>query len=300
MIESQTAVFRFAPSPNGELHLGHALSAMIGHDWARRVGGRFLVRIEDIDQTRSRDQFVQSILEDLRWLGLEWEKPELRQSEHFTDYAATASRLQRLGLVYPCFATRSEIAMAIASNAASGQPERLDPDGMPIYPGLHRGMSDEQIAAHHAAGERAALRLDMAKALAAAKAKLAGRPLTFREQAEDGSHHIVAAEPARWGDVILIRKDTPASYHLSVVVDDARQDITHVTRGTDLYAATDLHRLLQVLLDLPEPSYHHHRLLLGPDGRKLAKSTGAPRLKELRTTGVTPAQIRERVGLNPL
>ncbi len=299
MIERQTAVFRFAPSPNGELHLGHALSAMVGHDWAARVGGRFLVRIEDIDQTRSRDHFVQSILDDLAWLGLDWERPEVRQSEHFADYALAVERLQSLGLVYPCFATRGEIAVAIASTASADARQRLDPDGAPIYPGLYRDMDKRNISARRTAGERAALRLDMKKALAVAAAKLQGRPLTFRETDDDGIEHIVEADPARWGDAILIRKDTPASYHLSVVVDDARQGITHVTRGRDLYAATDLHRLLQVLLDLPEPRYHHHRLLIGPDGRKLSKSTGAPRLKELRAEGVTPSEIRRRLGLPP-
>lgn len=299
MIERSKAVFRFAPSPNGELHLGHALSAIVGHDWAARVGGRFLVRIEDIDQTRSRDQFVQSILEDLDWLGLDWERPELRQSDHFADYADAAERLQRLGLVYPCFATRGEIAAAIATATPAGAPAHYDPDGAPIYPGLYRDMGAADIAARNAAGDRSALRLDMHKAIAVATEKLRGLPLTFRETSEDGRERIIKADPARWGDAILIRKDTPASYHLSVVVDDARQAITHVTRGYDLHAATDLHRLLQVLLDLPEPVYHHHRLMMGPDGRKLAKSTGAPRLKDLREKGATPAEIRHRVGLLP-
>lgn len=301
MTESHSAVFRFAPSPNGELHLGHALSAMVGHDWAKRVGGRFLVRIEDIDQTRTRDHFIQSILEDLAWLGLDWEQPELRQSEHFADYAAAADQLRNLGVVYPCFATRGEIAAAIASaaraGAHSGTPARLDPDGAPIYPGLYRGMSRRDLAARRDAGEPAALRLDMEKACAIAAGKLAGRPLTFCEITEDGHERTLTTDPSRWGDAVLIRKDTPASYHLSVVVDDARQGITHVTRGADLYAATDLHRLLQILLDLPEPRYHHHRLLLGRDGRKLSKSTGAPRLKELRAEGITPGEIRRRLGL---
>lgn len=297
MIERQRSVFRFAPSPNGELHLGHALSAMVGHDWAARVGGRFLVRIEDIDQTRSRDHFVQSILDDLSWLGLDWERPELRQSQHFADYAAATERLRRLGLVYPCFATRAEIAAAITCAASAGAAERFDPDGAPIYPGLYRGMSEHDITARYSTGERFALRLDMDKALAVAKMKLNGRPLIFREMTQHGEERIIEAKPERWGDAILIRKDTPASYHLSVVVDDARQGITHVTRGQDLYASTDLHRLLQVLLDLPEPRYHHHHLLVDSDGRKLAKSTGAPRLKDLRANGVTPADIRRQLEL---
>ena len=291
------AIFRFAPSPNGELHLGHALSALIGYDWAKRVGGRFLVRIEDIDQARSREDFIASIRDDLAWLGIEWERPELRQSDHFEAYAAAARRLQDLGLLYPCFASRGEIAMAIAARSAAGRPERHDPDGVPLYPGLYRGMDATEAAARRAAGEPAALRLDMEKALSLATDRRGGRPLTFCEIAEDGSQRTITADPARWGDAVLIRKDTPASYHLSVVVDDARQGITHVTRGADLFAATDLHRLLQVLLDLPEPLYHHHHLLYGADGRKLAKSTGAPRLKDLRAKGATRADIRRQIGL---
>lgn len=291
------AVFRFAPSPNGELHLGHALSALVGHDWARRIGGRFLVRIEDIDEARSRGHFIDSILEDLAWLGLEWEKPELRQSQHFADYAAAAQRLQEMGVLYPCFATRGEIALAVARATAAGVPEQMDPDGAPLYPGLHRGLSADEIAACRASGDRAALRIDMHKALAVAEAKLAGRALTFREISADGHARVVDANPARWGDAVLIRKDTPASYHLAVVIDDARQGVTHVTRGADLFAATDLHRLLQVLLDLPEPLYHHHRLLYGAHGRKLAKSTGAPRLKDLRAQGLSRSAVRAQVGL---
>ncbi len=298
MHHREPARFRFAPSPNGELHLGHALSALIGYEWARRLDGRFLVRIEDIDQARSREDFIASIRDDLAWLGIEWEKPELRQSDHFDAYTAAARRLEKLGLLYPCFASRGEIAMAIAARSAAGRPERHDPDGVPLYPGLYRGLDAAEAAARRAAGEAAALRIDMKKARAIATQKLDGRPLTFREVAEDGSQRTVTADPARWGDTVLIRKETPASYHLSVVVDDARQGITHVTRGADLFAATDLHRMLQVLLDLPEPLYHHHRLLYGPDGRKLAKSTGAPRLKDLRAKGATRADIRRQIGLS--
>ena len=299
MPHPKPAVFRFAPSPNGELHLGHALSAMIGHDWAKRLGGRFLVRIEDIDVDRSRDEHLRSILDDLAWLGLSWEKPELHQSQHFGVYRDAAAKLTDLGVLYPCFATRGQIAAAVGAAVAAGGREERDPDGAPIYPGLHRGLDKAEITARQAGGERAALRLDMVKALGIAKARLAGRPLTFREIASDDSERIVCADPARWGDAVLMRKDTPASYHLSVVVDDARQGITHVTRGADLYAATDLHRLLQVLLDVPEPLYHHHRLLRGADGRKLAKSTGAPRLKDLRAQGVTADDIRRQLGLRP-
>lgn len=297
MAEIDRPVFRFAPSPNGELHLGHALSAIVGHDWAVRLGGRFLVRIEDIDIVRTREVFIRSILDDLEWLGLSWEKPELLQSEHFADYATAADRLTTLGVLYPCFATRGEIAAAVAKAVAVGEPERRDPDGAPIYPGLYRDLPADKIAARRAAGDAAALRLDMARAMAIATDRMGGRPITFREIAPDGTEREVLADPTRWGDVVLIRKDTPASYHLAVVVDDARQGITHVTRGQDLYTATDLHRLLQILLDLPEPLYHHHPLLLDKDGRKLAKSTGAPRLKDLRAAGATPGDIRRLTGM---
>lgn len=293
------SAFRFAPSPNGELHLGHALSAIVGHDWARRVGGRFIVRIEDIDMGRTRDAFIASILDDLSWLGLTWEEPVLRQSDHFADYAQAAGKLRALGLLYPCFATRGEIAAAIGVAAAAGHPERLDPDGMPIYPGVHKGLSAEEIAARESSGDRPAWRIDMGQALAMASARTTDTPLIFREVSEFGEGRDVMAEPDRWGDAVIVRKDTPASYHLSVVVDDARQGVTHVTRGEDLFAATDLHRLLQVLLGLPAPLYHHHRLLLDPDGRKLSKSTGAPRLKDLRATGLTAAAVRELLGVGP-
>jgi glutamyl-Q tRNA(Asp) synthetase len=283
-------VFRFAPSPNGELHLGHALSALIGFERARAAGGRFLLRIEDIDVARTRPEFITAIFEDLAWLGLTWEEPVLMQSERMAAYRAAAGRLEAMGLLYPCFATRAEIEAAAVA-------EPRDPDGAPLYPGLYRDAHPQDMAPRKASGEPFALRIDMRRALAMAHAKLDGAALTFSELADDGSPQIVAADPARWGDAVLVRKDTPTSYHLAVVVDDAWQAVTHVTRGRDLFAATDLHRLLQVLLDLPEPVYQHHRLVTDVGGRKLAKSARDTSLKALRRQGATPADVRRLVGL---
>lgn len=297
MIASGPPVFRFAPSPNGELHLGHALSAITGHDWAQRAGGRFLVRIEDIDIERSREAFVDSILDDLDWLGLAWDGPVLRQSQNFADYQAAAGRLETLGLLYPCFATRGDIGRAVAQRQAAGQSVPFDPDGVPLYPGVHRNLTGEEIASRISAGQRPAMRLDVKQAVRLAAARSGGRALSFRELANEADlGREVAAQPECWGDAILVRKDIAASYHLAVVVDDARQGVTHVTRGEDLYAATDVHRLIQVLLGLPEPIYHHHRLVLGADGAKLSKSTGAPTLKDLRRAGVSAAGIRAMLG----
>jgi glutamyl-Q tRNA(Asp) synthetase len=256
---------------------------------AARLGGRFLVRIEDIDTARCRDTFIAGQLADLAWLGLTWEQPELRQSQHFPVYQAAAAALQAHGLLYPCFATRQEIAAA--------NPRAVDPDGAPLYPGLHKHLSPQEVASRRARGEPFALRLDMPRALAAADRVLGGRPLTFVEFDATGGARTIPARPERWGDTIIVRKDTPASYHLAVVVDDARQGITHVTRGMDLFAATGLHRLLQVLLGLPEPRYHHHRLITGVEGRKLAKSARDTSLAALRQSGTTPDAIRALVSL---
>jgi glutamyl-Q tRNA(Asp) synthetase len=284
------AVFRFAPSPNGELHLGHALSALVGYERARACGGRFLVRIEDIDQGRSRERYVAGIFEDLAWLGLTWEEPVVFQSRRMPAYRQAAARLKAMGLVYPCFATRAEIEAAAAGGPA-------DPDGAPLYPGLYKGRNAQEIARRTAAGEPFALRLDMDRALATAAAKLDGTTLTFTELGEDGRAQTIAARPERWGDAVIVRKEVPTSYHLAVAVDDAWQGVTHVTRGRDLFAATDLHRLLQVLLDLQEPVYHHHRLIVDASGRKLAKSARDTSLKSLREQGASPADIRRLVGL---
>lgn len=285
-------VLRFAPSPNGQLHLGHALSALTGFDLAHRLGGRFLVRIEDIDMARCTEAHIASQLEDLAWLGLTWEEPVLRQSQHFGAYGAAAARLEGLGLLYPCFATRQDIA-------AGKRPNAVDPDGAPLYPGLHKHMPPAEIAARKHRGEPFALRLDMERAIKLALDRLAGTALTFTSIAADGTTQAVRAHPERWGDTIIVRKDVPSSYHLSVVVDDAGQNVTHVTRGMDLYAATDLHRLLQVLLGLPAPLYHHHRLITDVEGRKLAKSARDTTLASLRQAGTTPCEIRQMIGLPP-
>jgi glutamyl-Q tRNA(Asp) synthetase len=280
-------VFRFAPSPNGELHLGHAFSALVGYGRACAGGGRFLVRIEDIDEGRARARYVAGILADLAWLGIAWEEPVVFQSRRLPAYRAASERLERMGLLYPCFATRAEVAAASCGR---------DPDGAPLYPGLYRGRAPDEIARRRAAGEPYALRLDMAAAIAAA-VKLASCPLRFAELDEDGRSQMIEARPERWGDAVIVRKDAPASYHLAVVIDDAWQGVSHVTRGRDLYAATDLHRLLQVLLSLPAPVYHHHRLITDAAGRKLAKSARDTSLRSLRERGVTPMDVRRLVGL---
>lgn len=283
-------VLRFAPSPNGPLHLGHALSALTGYETARRLGGRFLVRIEDIDVVRARPEHVAGIFEDLAWLGIAWEQPVLVQSQHFPVYVEAAQWLEAQGLLYPCFASRSDIEAAAA-------PGAFDPDGAPLYPGIHKDMPRAEIEARMANSERFALRLDMQRALAVTGERLGGAPLMFTEIDAAGVPRRIAAHPERWGDVVILRKDVPASYHLAVVIDDARQGITHVTRGADLYAATDLHRLLQVLLRLPEPVYAHHRLLTDAEGRKLAKSAGSESLASLRAAGTDPAEVRDMLGL---
>jgi glutamyl-Q tRNA(Asp) synthetase len=284
-----TSVTRFAPSPNGLLHVGHALSAIIAHDAARARGGRFLLRIEDIDLERRRPEYVSAIYEDLSWLGLTWEQPVLVQSEHFKAYLAAADKLIAMGLLYPCFATRTEIATV-------ADPGQADPDGAPLYPGLWKGASNDQVSARMAAGDTPALRLNMDGALQALRFKRGDKPLTFVEIDEDGRQQTITAEPRRWGDAVIIRKDVPASYHLSVVVDDARQGVTHVTRGRDLLAATDLQRLLQELLDLPEPVYSHHRVICWADGRKLSKSNNDMGLRALRGEGATATDIRQVIG----
>jgi glutamyl-Q tRNA(Asp) synthetase len=285
------SVLRFAPSPNGPLHLGHALSALIGYEMACKLGGHYLLRIEDIDVARCREEHVAAILEDLAWLGIRWEEPVLRQSQHFAVYSEAAAWLEAQGLLYPCFATRSEIW-----EAAAGGP--LDPEGAPLYPGLHKTLAKGEIEARLGRGEPFALRLDMKRALEAASRRLSGGTLTFTELDESQNPTVIEARPELWGDAVILRKDVPASYHLAVVVDDARQGVTHVTRGRDLFAATDLQRLLQVLLGLPEPLYHHHRLLTDAQGRKLAKSAGDSGLASLRASGVSPQQIRVKIGLD--
>ena len=284
-------VFRFAPSPNGYLHLGHAYSALLNFELARRSGGRLLLRIEDIDQARCRPEFEAAIEEDLAWLGIAWEEPVVFQSQRMPAYRAAAERLAAMGLVYPCFATRAEIEAASA-----GGP--VDPDGAPLYTGLFKGLDVDEVARRQAAGEPFALRIDMGAAIAASATRLGGAPLVFTELGEDGAAQAIKAMPERWGDAVIVRKDVATSYHLAVVVDDAWQGVTHVTRGRDLYAATGLHRLLQVLLDLPAPLYHHHRLITDDNGRKLSKSARDTSLRSLREGGCEPCDIRRMVGLS--
>jgi glutamyl-Q tRNA(Asp) synthetase len=285
-------VFRFAPSPNGYLHLGHALSVLLNADLARAARGRLLLRIEDIDATRCRPEYEQAIYQDLAWLGIDWEQPVRRQSEHFEDYRQALEQLTAMGLVYPAFESRGDIARMIAAHAEEADWPR-DPDGAPLYPGHREAITDAQRSARMGGGEPYALRLDMTQAVARAG------PLRWREDGSgpSGETGIVEARPQAWGDVILARKEVLTSYHLSVVVDDALQGVTEIVRGQDLFWSTGMHRLLQTLLGLPEPAYRHHRLVLDADGRKLSKSTAATALRALRAEGVTPAQIRERLEL---
>ena len=273
---------RFAPSPTGLLHLGHAAAALTAWRRARQAGGRFLLRIEDIDPTRCRPEYTAAILEDLTWLGLDWDGPVRMQSEHLDEYRAALETLARRGLLYPCFCTRAAIAREIA--AAPAAPH--GPDG-PLYPGTCRALSAAERAARLAGGEPYALRLDMARAVAEAG------PLRWHEEAVGR----LAAEPTRFGDVVLGRKDVPASYHLCVTHDDARQGVTLVTRGADLQPATALHRLLQALFGWPAPRYAHHPLLTGADGRRLAKRDGAASLRAMRQAGISPEAVPALAGL---
>ena len=280
---SSAIVTRFAPSPTGRLHLGHAYSALFAERAARDAGGRFLLRIEDIDEGRSRPEFEAAILEDLAWLGLDWETPVRRQSEHMADYAAALARLEADCLTYPCFCTRKEIQAEIAR---SGQAPH-GPDG-PIYPGTCRNIDQEKAQKRIDKGEAYALRLDMSRA-----ATIVG-PLTWF----DRSHGKVKAQPERFGDVVLARKDAPTSYHLAVTVDDHLQGISLVTRGADLFEATHVHRLLQALLGYETPEYRHHRLLTDEAGRRLAKRDGDVTIRSLRETGYTPEEVCMMTGFD--
>ncbi len=276
---SVVLVTQFAPSPTGELHLGSAYAALIAWRRAREAGGRFLLRIEDIDAARCRPAFSRAIRDDLGWLGLDWDGTARMQSEHFGEYQATLDRLAARGLLYPCFCTRAEIAREVA--AADGAPHA--PDGAARYPGICRSLSGSERERRIAAGTPYALRLDMPRALAAI-----ATPLDFEEE---GRCRIIC-DPARFGDVVLARKDVPASYHLCVAHDDAAQGVTLVTRGIDLLPCTDIHRLLQALLGWPAPRYAHHALLTDADGRRLAKRDTALTLRALREAGRSPAEVR--------
>ncbi len=274
-------VTRFAPSPTGHLHLGHAHSALCAWTAARRAGGRFLLRIEDIDPGRCRPEFIGAILEDLAWLGLDWDGDVRVQSQHLPAYRRALDALSARGLLYPCFCTRADIAREIAASAAAPH----GPDG-PLYPGTCRRLSSEERAMRTARGEPHALRLDMAAALATLAA-----PLTFEEHGRR-----LACDAVQFGDAVLARKDVPASYHLCVTHDDALQGVTLVTRGEDLLPATHLHRLLQHLMGWPEPRYAHHPLLIDATGRRLAKRDRAATLRDLRLAGRSPADARALAG----
>jgi len=285
-------VLRFAPSSNGFLHLGHAYSALLNFDMARDLGGRLLLRIEDIDAERCWPEYDSAIHDDLRWLGISWQQPVRRQSEHFADYADAIVELETQGLLYPSFESRRELNALVAERERHGHWPR-DPDGIPIYPGRARKLSAAERQRRREAGEPFALRLAMDAALARAGV------LTWTETGAGphGQTGRITAAPQMWGDIVIARKELPTSYHLAAVVDDALQGVTDVVRGQDLFWSTSIHRLLQALLGLPEPTYHHHKLILDKAGRKLSKSTKATGLRELRATGATTFDIRRMVGL---
>jgi glutamyl-Q tRNA(Asp) synthetase len=281
MPESDVVITRFAPSPTGLLHIGHAYSAHLAFEAAMSAGGKFLLRSEDIDTARCRPEFETAILEDLAWLGLSWETPVRRQSEHFDDYRAALARLDEIGVLYPCFCTRAEIAAEIARSPSAPH----GPEG-PLYPGTCRSLSPEERQRHKESGEAYALRLDVSKAMAG----VAG-PLTWHDRRAG----TVIAQPESLGDVVLARKDVPASYHLASVVDDHLQRVTLIVRGEDLFAATHIHRLLQALLGFAPPDYHHHGLILDAQGKRFAKRDKAVTLKALREGGVKPDELLHRL-----
>lgn len=279
----QRRVFRFAPSPNGFLHRGHAFSALLNDKAARATGGRFLLRLEDIDRDRTRPDFVAAVVEDLSWLGLRWEKPVLRQSERGEAYRAALAELAALDLIYPAFLSRAETQAIVLDAETAGRPWPRDPDGAPVYPGIERDWPAARRNEAVASGRPHVLRLDIARAIRALP------DLSWREvdPFSGMTGAIQNADPAAWGDVVLARKGMPGSYHLAVVVDDAFQAVTDVVRGRDLQAATAVHRVLQSLLGLPEPRYFHHRLLLDEAGQKLAKSRGSKTIRACRAAGVS-------------
>ncbi|WP_217572697.1 tRNA glutamyl-Q(34) synthetase GluQRS [Mesorhizobium sp. GbtcB19] len=284
--------FRFAPSPNGELHLGHAYSALLNRQMAAQAGGRLLLRIEDIDITRCTPEFEAGLLRDLEWLGLQWEQPVRRQSEHFAEYKAVLDRLIAEELVYPAFMSRGEIRAFIAETGGRDWPR--DPDGVPLYPPLDKALPASERKRRIAKDMPFAWRLDVE----AAMARVSTGP-SWSEFTDDtmSATRAIEAQPQAWGDVILARRDIPTSYHLAVVLDDALQGVSHIVRGRDLYSATSVQRLLQDLLGLPAPRYFHHRLILGPDGRKLSKSFKDTGLAALRQAGLSPQDVERLVGL---
>lgn len=287
-------MFRFAPSPNGELHLGHAYSALLNQHMAKQTGGRLLLRIEDIDLARCTPAFEDGIYRDLDWLGVVWEKPARRQSDHFADYRVALDRLIDEGLVYPSFLSRGAVRAAIAEAEGEGRPWPRAPDGAPLPPPLERTMADSERRRRMAAGEPFAWRLDVHAAIARVARSLDW--IEWDDPAMTGFKRIAAA-PEQWGDVVVARKEVPTSYHLAVVTDDALQGVTHVVRGRDLYHATAMQRLLQELLGLPAPRYFHHRLVTDADGRKLSKSQRDTGISALRAYGITPDEVRGLLAL---
>lgn len=278
-------LYRFAPSPNGLLHLGHAYSALLNHHRARREGGRFLLRIEDIDPLRSLTHYEDAIYDDLAWLGLEWETPVLRQSEHLGFYAEAVAHLDERGLLYPCFCSRAEI-----TRDAQGAH---DPDGGPLYSGTCRSLSDDERKARIAKGDRHVMRIRSREL-----ESILPHDLFFEEYHEGESGVKTPVSLDLWGDAVIARKDVKTTYHLSVVLDDARQGVTDIIRGADLLPATAIHRILQFLLNLPTPRYRHHRLITDDEGAKLSKSRGSRALRDLRDEGITPHDIRKALGFD--
>jgi glutamyl-Q tRNA(Asp) synthetase len=281
-----SSIFRFAPSPNGYLHLGHAFSALFTAEAAAAMDGVMLLRIEDIDRERCKPEYDAALIEDLHWLGLDWPEPVMRQSRRFEAYFEAARDLRARDLLYPCFCSRNDIAL---------RATRTDPDGGPLYPGTCRHLTDTQVAERIVAGKQPQYRLDMAAALKITGDLMVNEPVLHGDRFLAGARR--AAHPEYWGDVVIVRKDVPTSYHLAVVVDDAAQGVTHVTRGRDLYHATDIHVVLQRLLGLPSPLYLHHELVMTEAGdEKLSKSRGSPSLRSLREQGWTPADVRRHLG----
>jgi len=290
-------VFRFAPSPNGYLHLGHAYSALLNQKLARQFGGRLLLRIEDIDTARCTQELEAQMLRDLEWIGFEWDGIPRRQSEHFDEYMDALEKLKESELVYPSLMSRGEIRQFVSDFETDQKKWPRDPDGAAVYPGQERNLEPEEMQEIMAGGKQYALRLNMEKACGQVNHKL------FWNEGIGNNIIRLRAQPSRWGDVILARKDTPTSYHLCCVMDDALQGVTHVVRGQDLYEATSIHVLLQEIMTLEKPDYHHHRLIHDEDGLKLSKSAKHTSLMDLRASGITSRQIPSLIGLtdeNPL
>jgi glutamyl-Q tRNA(Asp) synthetase len=284
----EKAVFRFAPSPNGHLHMGHAYSALLNQKMAREIGGKLLLRIEDIDTTRCTPELETQMLHDLEWIGFEWDETPRRQSEHFEDYAQALEKLAKLDLVYPSALSRGEIKKIIQTKKESGEDWPSDPDGSPLYPGDERKLDKAEQLQMMSEAQTYALRIDMEKAVRHIGHKISW---TEMERVEP-----IVGDPQLWGDVILARKDFPVSYHLCCTLDDALQGITHVVRGKDLYHATSIHSLLYALLELEKPVYHHHELILDDKLEKLSKSKNHTSLKELKQAGMTSELLKQKLG----